>query len=274
MKIFGIALFALVLQAGAQQPNLGQFKVSSPAAKRNAALAKATVDLLGPIWNSPLYTTRSNADGRFLLPNVAPGPIGFRPCGPNTLGRNTNSVFLGGPLELVVAPGQRLADIRLALIRECRFRARHRQGPTGGIADIVAMKPVYDDGQLTMVPVLTDRTTTSANTIFWFRRAVITSWRRLGYREPHPVLHHSGGEDDGFSFYTERRAARAVLNRAIGSGAANNECTCPIYFPGTPDPERASIVEVKPGQRFRISIFRPTRSSPGAFAAESRAWRP
>jgi hypothetical protein len=41
------------------------------------------------------------------------------------------------------------------------------------------------------------------------------------------------------------------LNRAIGSGAADNESHVPIYFPGTPDPDRAAIVDVKAGADVR-----------------------
>src|SRR5688572_30053488 len=158
MKKIGIALFALVLQAGAQQPNPGTIQGIVAAAEGGTPLSNATVDLMGPSGNSPLYSTRSNADGRFLLPNVAPGTYRLSAMRPGYVRTEFEQRIPGGPSSnLVIAAGQRIADIRLALIRGSVVSGRVTdKGQPVGIADIVAMKPVYIDGQFTMVTVLND----------------------------------------------------------------------------------------------------------------------
>jgi hypothetical protein len=128
------------------------------------------------------------------------------------------------------------------------------KGQPVGIANVIAMKPVYNDGQTTMVPVLTEITNDLGEyRLFWLppgRYHILAIVWDTASRFPH-FINPEGSDDDGTSFYTTRRAARAVLNRAIGSGAADNEAHVPIYFPGTADPERASIIDVKAGSDIR-----------------------
>ena len=184
MKIFGIALFALVLQAGAQQPQPGdnsRYRRQPP--NRNTAF-QGDGRCAGPDRNSPLYTTRSNADGRFFLPNVAPGTYRLAATRAGYVRTEYEQRFPGGPS--LDSSSLRTAARRYPVVadrRRCRFRARHRQGQPVGIADVVAMKPVYNDGQTTMVPVLTDRTDDLGEYhLSGFRRAVITSSRSSGIR--------------------------------------------------------------------------------------------
>jgi hypothetical protein len=142
-----------------------------------------------------------------------------------------------------------MVDIRLSMVAGGVVSGRVTdKGQPVGIADVVAMKPVYNEGQTVMVPVLTDQTNDLGEFhLFWLppgryhiAAVVWDTASRLPY-----YINADGSDTD--SFFTQRRAARAVLNRAIGSGAADNESHVPIYFPGTPDPERAAIVDVKAG---------------------------
>ena len=255
MKIVAILVFTLMLHAAAQQPSSGSIQGIVVSAETGMPLSKATVDLLSPTGNAAVSTTRSNADGRFFLPNIAPGRYRLTATRAGYARAEYEQRLPGGPsLELLVAPGQRLAEIRLSLAAGGVVSGRVTdKGQPVGIADVVAMKPVYNDGQTTMVPVLTDRTNDLGEYhIFWLppgRYHIVAVVWDTASRIPYYIT--PDGTDDRGSFYTERRAARAVLNRAIGSGAADNEAHVPIYFPGTPDPERAAIVEVKPGSDIR-----------------------
>jgi hypothetical protein len=203
----------------------------------------------------PLYSTRSTADGRFFIPNVAPGKYRVAAARPGYIRMEYGQKVPGSPaLDVTVAAGQRVGDIRLSLIAGGVVSGRITdKGQPVGIADVVAMKPVYNDGQTTMVPVLTDRTNDLGEyRIFWLppgRYHIVAVVWDTASRIPYYISPE--GSDEASSFYTERRNGRAVLNRAIGSGAADNESHVPIYFPGTADPERAAIVEVKAGADVR-----------------------
>jgi hypothetical protein len=256
MKILiSIMIFGSTLLGAAQQPIPGTLQGVVVSAETGMPLSKATVDLLSPAGNVSVYSTRSQADGRFLLPNIAPGRYRLTATRAGYVKTEYEQRLPGGPsLDLVVAPGQRLVDIRLSMVVGGVVSGRVTdKGQPVGIADVVAMKPVYNDGQTTMVPVLTDRTNDLGEYhIFWLppgRYHIAAVVWDTASRIPYYITPE--GTDDTGSFYTERRAARAVLNRAIGSGAADNEAHVPIYFPGTPDPERAAIVEVKAGADIR-----------------------
>jgi hypothetical protein len=255
MRAFAVALFlVLILQVEAQQPARGSLQGIVVNAE-GAALSKASIDVLVPGAVSPLYTTRSTADGRFFIPNVAPGKYRIAATRPGYIRTEYGQKLPGSPaVDVTVAPGQRMGDLRLSLIAGGTVSGRITdKGQPVGIADVVAMKPVYNDGQTTMVPVLTDRTNDLGEYhIFWLppgRYHIVAVVWDTASRVPYYISPE--GSDDGSSFYTERRNGRAVLNRAIGAGAADNESHVPIYFPGTSDPERAAIVEVKPGADVR-----------------------
>jgi hypothetical protein len=255
MRSFATALFLLfIVQASAQQPTRGGIQ-GVVINTEGTPLSKATVDVLAPGAIAPLYTTRSNADGRFFIPNVAPGKYRIAGTRAGYIRTEYGQKLPGSPaLDVTIASGQRVADIRLTMIEGGTVSGRITdKGQPVGIADVVAMKPVYNDGLTTMVPVLTDRTNDLGEYhIFWLppgRYHIVAVVWDTASRVPYYVSPE--GSDDGSSFYTERRNGRAVLNRAIGSGAADNESHVPIYFPGTPDPERAAIVEVKAGSDVR-----------------------
>src|SRR4030095_1722625 len=170
MKLFGIALLLLALQAAAQQPAPGMIQGIVVSGETGAPLSKAAIDVLPPQGTTPLYSTRSNLDGRFVIPNIRPGTYRLVAIRPGYVKTEYGQRIPGGPsLELVVAPGQRIADIRLSLILGGVVSGRVTdKGQPVGIADVVSMKPVYNDGQTTIVPVLTDRTNDLGEYhIFW-----------------------------------------------------------------------------------------------------------
>ncbi|HET9220419.1 MAG TPA: carboxypeptidase regulatory-like domain-containing protein [Terriglobia bacterium] len=255
MKTVAIVLFGVLMQAAAQQPPTGSIQGIVVSTETGMPLSKVTVDLLSPAGNTSVYTTRANADGRFFLPNIAPGKYRLVAARAGYVKAEFEQRLPGGPsLDLVIGPGQRMTDIRLSMVAGGVVSGRVTdKGQPVGIADVVAMKPVYNDGQTTMVPVLTDRTNDLGEYhIFWLppgRYHIAAVVWDTASRIPYYIT--PDGSDTGDSFYAERRAARAVLNRAIGSGAADNESHVPIYFPGTPDPERAAIVDVKAGSDIR-----------------------
>ena len=73
-----------------------------------------------------------------------------------------------------------------------------------------------------------------------------------------PVFITPDGPDRAPDFI-QRRTLRAVLNRAIGSGAANNEAHVPIYFPERSILSRRRQLKFARVRRFAISISMPAR---------------
>src|SRR4030095_3890784 len=117
MKLFGIALLLLALQAAAQQPAPGMIQGIVVSGETGAPLSKAAIDVLPPTGTTPLYRTRSNLDGRFVIPNIRPGTYRVGEHKPGYVKTEYGQRIPGGPsLDLVVAPGQRIADICFFLI--------------------------------------------------------------------------------------------------------------------------------------------------------------
>src|SRR5262245_26820362 len=73
MKLAGIALLGVILQAAGQQRPAGAIQGIVVSAETGMPLSKATVDLVSPAGIAAAYSTQSNLDGRFFFPNVAPG---------------------------------------------------------------------------------------------------------------------------------------------------------------------------------------------------------
>jgi hypothetical protein len=123
------------------------------------------------------------------------------------------------------------------------------KGQPVGIADVVVLKPIYIEGQLALQPILADRTDDNGEYhLFWLAPGkyyvVAVVWDTA---DGTGQFVNPDTTDNTSSLYAQRFIGRSVLMRAIGAGANPNEAHVPIYFPGTPDPLKATPIEVRTG---------------------------
>jgi Carboxypeptidase regulatory-like domain len=272
MRSVRIAALALLLAHSAlngQQPSPASIQGNLVHAGTGEPLAKVTVELRGQ-QGATLASTRTEADGKFYL-SAPPGR--YRLVA-------TRSAFVkseygqrsvnGAGQELTLAPGQRMNDVRLKMTPGASIAGLiTEKGQPVGIADVVVLKPVYVEGQLALDPLLADRTDDKGEYhLFWLPPGryylVAVAWDTA---DGTGQFNNPDTTDNTSSLYAQRFIGRSVLMRAIGAGANPNEAHVPIYFPGTPDPLKATPIEVRAGADMHgvnIDIYTlPTRRVQG-----------
>ena len=241
-KIAIVSIFVMGLPALSQQPTLLQGTVVE--AGSNTPIAKATVELR-PLSGSETVaaTTRTDSAGKFYLPSVAPGSY-------RLVASHAGHVRAESGQFNPAAPP---ANIRIAMTAAGVISGRILdKGQPIGNADAVLVKAIYTEGQLSFTPVLAIRTDDLGEFhLFWvppgryYLLGVVWDVANSVPRYINPV-----GTDDN-AFYDQRYIGRAVFLRATGGGVLDNEAHIPIYYPGTPDPKLATLLEVQPGAQLR-----------------------
>jgi len=249
------ALCILLTSAlGAQQPAPGSIQGLVTDSSSNMPLSKVTVELRSPGAAAAIASTITDSEGRFFLFNVK--PAGYRVVAMRSGYANSEpgQRHVGGPSQPVaVAAGQRISDLRIAMTRAGAISGHVLDnGVPVGIADVVAITVTYIEGQPNFSLLLTSRTNDLGEYhIFWLPpgKYVVMAivWDTASNA---PYFMTPDGSNDN-TFVTARRSLRAVFNRASGSGAAENEAHVPFFYPGTPDPQSATIMEIRPGAELR-----------------------
>ncbi len=219
-------------------------------------IAKATVELRAASGGSQaIANTQTDRDGKFYLPNVAAGPYRVVVTHAGHVNAEYGQRYPGGaPATLVLAPGQRAVDLRIAMTRAGVISGHITdKGQPVGQADAVAMRAIYTEGQLSLTPVLSIRTDDLGEYhLFWLppgRYYIVGAVWDFAGSVPRYV--NAEGTNSN-SFIDQRYIGRAVFLRATAGGVlADNEAHIPIFYPGTPDPKLATIIDVKPGADLR-----------------------
>jgi hypothetical protein len=249
-----VVLGVLVQAASAQQPAPGFIQGVVTDSASNTPLGKVIVELRNPGTAPALASTITDDEGRFFLTDVRPGAYRVVALRSGYSNAEYGQRRPGGPSQnLVVAPGQRISDLRLAMIRAGVISGRVTDNGTPvGIADVVAVRVTYVEGQPNFNLVLTSRTNDLGEYhLFWLppgRYVVMAIVWDTASNAPY-FMNPEGSNDN--TFLTARRSLRAVFTRASGSGALENEAHVPFYYPNTPDPQNATVIEVRPGAEFR-----------------------
>jgi hypothetical protein len=115
------------------------------------------------------------------------------------------------------------------------------------------MKAIYTEGQLSPDSVLSIRADDLGEYhLFWLppgRYYIVGVVWDSASSIPRYV-NADGDNIDGF--FDQRYIGRAVFLRATAGGVlADNEAHVPIFYPGTPDPKLATVIDVKPGADLR-----------------------
>lgn len=251
MKTFCIALIAALVQiAAAQQPPPAVLQGTVVQAGTNSPLANARVELRSGGAFTAVDSIITDREGRFSFPKVSPGSYRLVASRLGYVNAEYGQRQPNGPaLTLTLAPGQRLNNVVLTMSQGGVISGRVTDnGQPVGIAEVIAMKMTDVNGQPVLVGVLSAKTNDLGEyRIFWlppgqYHVALdIKDQAAAG-----PLVVSPDGDDEAF-LLRQRQVLRAVLNRAIGAGAADDERHVVTFFPGTVDADRAIPVEVRAG---------------------------
>ena len=259
MRMLRIALLVLIALAaplvGAQQPVPASVRGVIVSAASNAPLTKANVEVRGIDGKTVIASIITDSEGQFFLKNIRPGSYRLMVSREGYINSEYGQKHPGGPpLNLTLTAGQAMTGVRLAMTKGGVISGHITdKGQPVGIADVVALKISYVDGLPTLTEILSSKTDDlGAYHIFWLApgRYYVVAMVWDSAAQTFPVYVTPDGPDRGQD-YVQRRTVRTVLNRAIGSGAGNNEAHVPIYFPATLDPLLAAAIEIRPGSEVR-----------------------
>src|SRR5262245_50918408 len=262
-QILRFVMFAVIAQAAASQqvPNAGLEGVILRF-ETNERLSKATVELRG---GPTTLTTTTESDGRFYFPALIPGAyrILVRRDGywPAEFGQR----WVDGPGQpITVAAGQRISNIPIVMtpggVIAGRITNRFGQPLVG--ARVRAMKPWIQENQriLRVVQEVVANDLGEYRLVWllpgrYYISATFMDWPAGAQLVVNPDAANTGPN-------ASRSAARPVTSRPVGNGAAEDEASVPIYFPTTPDGERALAIDLQRGAEYRdvdINVM-PTRT--------------
>src|SRR5688572_165196 len=254
MRFFSrpLLLFLLVVFCGkalSQQP-MAHVQGVVVDAGSNAPISKALVELRVPGTRTAIASTRTDRDGKYYLPNVSPGSYDLVATHAGHVFAEYGQRLAGAPgVTLPLAAGQRLMDARIPMTAGGVITGRITdKGKPIGLADAVAVRAVWAEGQPSLTPVISVRTDdTGEFRLFWLppgRYYVIG----MVWEIANSVGTFVNSEDqDNGNFHAQRYIGRAVFMRATAAGIAENETHLPVFYPGTTDPQMAKAIEVTPG---------------------------
>ena len=229
-------------QSAAQQPASSLQGMVMEAGSTNP-VAKATVEL-GDVGGTAVEVTRTDAEGKFYLPNIAPGR--YRIVVSHT--GHVNAKYE----SLTLTPGQRVDNVRIEMTRGAAISGHITdKGRPAGLSDAVVFRAVYTEGQLTFDPVMANRSDDLGEYhLFWlppgryYLAAVI--WETAS-----AVGWITNAEGIDTQFYSQRQTSRAVFMRTTAGGVSDTEAHIPVFYPGSPDIQLATVIDVLPGADLR-----------------------
>jgi hypothetical protein len=266
MRTLGIVL--VVLLAGIADAQTPVPSASTPASIEgvvvrlgtNEPLANATVELRTDAGLSVGTTT--DRGGRFLLPNVAPGQYRLLANRSGYVRTEYAPEKATPGSRLTMTSGQRLTGLMIVMTPGgvITGRVTDRGKPSPGIV-VEADKISYEGGQRVWTKVLSAGTDDRGEYhIFWlppgryYIHANLTDATPTGEK----ILVNPGGGDN--PLITRGQVNLQSMERACFCGGfaafwfsksfpglSDGEMHAPIFFPGTPDWQDATVIEVTPG---------------------------
>jgi hypothetical protein len=255
MKISHIALLGLLL-AGRPVPQQANGSLEGYVLQvgTDAPVGKATVELRRLSEDTAISTTTDD-QGRFFFPELPAGQYRMAAMRDGYTKMEYGQRRPGGsPSPLTLTAGQRMTGIRVALTPGGSVSGRVTdRGEPSSLTDVFALKATFIEGQLTLNPVLSAKTNDLGEYhIFWLppgRYYIGTMVWDTAAAGTYPIFVNPDSTEN--AFYPQRRNIRFVMNKSLASGVKESEAHPFMYHPGTPDPERATAIDVKPGANLR-----------------------
>jgi hypothetical protein len=263
-----VALLALLTQTAAA-PQLSTGSVQGIVVRVGTAegLSRATVELrrdeervttppgmppqlMSALTPPPLFATTTEADGRFLFPNVRPGRYRIVTTRPGYVPRPATVTVAGGRTEQV--------QVTLSPTAAISGRVFGANGDPVGNAEVEALKPSYQNGRRLLTAVTSVRSNDLGEyRLFWlpagryFVRAthaeaqvgLIVGMARFGGMTGST----SGNAGPNGNFFAMRSTSDSTLVETVLTENAVGDEYVPIYFPGTLDDQAASPVDLSAG---------------------------
>lgn len=230
------------LQSAAQQPAASLQGVVMEAGS-TIPVPKATVEL-GNFGGTPVEVTRTDSEGKFYIPNIAPGRYRIVV---------SHSGHVNAKYEsLTLTPGQRADNIHIEMTRGGAISGHITdRGRPAGLSDAAVFRAVYLEGQLTFDPVMANRSDDQGEYhLFWlppgryYLAAVV--WETAS-----AVGWITNAEGIDTQFFSQRQTSRAVFMRTTAGGVSDTEAHVPVFYPGSPDIQLATVIDVLPGADLR-----------------------
>src|SRR5437773_815014 len=267
MKRFSVAitLMAALLQIALRaqnrpQPPLppGTASVSGTvvAMGTNEPVPAASLELRRLDCNSfanppEVLTATTEADGKFIFKNIHAGGwciVATMPGGKFTPAEYLQRGVLGRGVTIPVSDGQNVSSIQLAMAPTGGItgRVQDRDGEPMGFARVQVLEPFYQDGQKRLYILQAAQTNDRGEYRFYwlppgqYYIAVVpedTRRRQVISVQPPP----------GTGGHREDTAPAVVTRRITKDGKVVEETYVTVYYPGSPDAQRALPVAVQPG---------------------------
>jgi hypothetical protein len=195
-------------------------------------LKSARVELRSVEDQTHAYAATTDADGRFVLKDMGPGRYRLSVSRNGFVNQEYGQKTPNDPGSiLTLAPGQQMKDLLFRLIpwSVIAGRIRNEDGDPLPWVQVTALREAYTDGKRKLSPTAQEAT----NDLGEYRLFGLRPGRYFvsaTYSTKNQMA--SGNEDSEEPAPVEESAAQKYV---------------PTYYPGTPDPAKASTISVKPG---------------------------
>jgi protocatechuate 3,4-dioxygenase beta subunit len=247
----------IVIKLGSGEP-LADAKVQLDLMDREERTSGPTRPLVSPPENFH-RTARSDRNGRFIFQNVVPGDyrlIATRDGGyvPAEYGQRSPT---GQGINFEIAAGQKMTGIQLALSPTGSITGRvyDRDGEPLGKAHVMALRPVYKNGERTLTIVQSVETDDRGEyRLFWLApgRYYVSAkpdilelpinLARPAFTTPAVQI----TEPARFGTF-EQTASPVIRTRRLKTGELVEETYVPVYYPGTLEVQSATPIAVPAG---------------------------
>lgn len=259
MVISFVTLLTLLFQAVPRQTASIEGRVV--ASQTQSPLPRVSVELRRDGSTDAPQVASTTDDGRFAFANLAPGQYRMTATRSGYVPGEYGQRKPGGTgLPIVVAAEQQLRDIHMALTMSASISGRilFRTGKPVVNAEVMAMKASFQDGRRVLTLVQSARTNDLGEyRLYWLTpgKYYIGSAPWDGRPISGGVVINSNGAPSAVDIarmtVLAGDVARAPLGFQPGAPPSDTEAWVPIYFPGTPVEDLASVIDLAAGASVR-----------------------